>query len=818
MNSHFIKFGLPFLLVSIHVMSQDYEIRFSGSGASQTVDSVLVENLTRETAYSLKGNDILHLRALPTRLPDVQQRVNLSVYPNPSRDFTTVEFQGTNAGHAMISLVDVSGRLIAFQDKFLQAGLHSFSISGLGNGVYIVKITTGNDIFSGRIIATGQAEESVRIRYISSRQNSMNPLKSTMSTIEMEYLPGDLLKITCYSGQFRTVIMDIPTESKTIESHFLDCTDGDSYTYPVVQIGSQVWMAENLKTTHFSNGKEIRLSEPNVEDTLSNFSYYNDSTEFADIYGLFYNWYAIADSNGICPAGWHIPTDAEWNILRDGLEGWREAGGKIKETGTLLWNANNTEAVNSSGFSARPGGFRNPDGLSEGLGEKGQWWSSTPFEQDSAIGYVTDYNSAELNTLQISKQAGFSARCISGTPGLPTVQTGSVYPVELITATSGGTVSSDGGAYIRTRGVCWGIEPLPSIDGAHSTDSSGTGSFKSRIENLQAGVTYHVRAYATNAVGIAYGADSTFTTLSEPVPPVIRNGKVSIKNSNTVLVTAEVVSDGGDPISARGVVWSLTTNPKVDLVTKTDEPGTTGAFSSLITGLSKSVKYYLRTYATNSKGTSYGPETTISIVIDEPGPLVTDVDGNHYQTVYIGDQLWMAENLKTRHFNDGSSMPSDALSSAAWLLLTTPALCYYDNDELNNKNIYGPLYNWYAVADERELCPTGWHIPSNDEWEVLREYLGGESFAGGKMKDIVSGLWSPPNTGADNSSGFTALPGGDRDDGAFGSIHDGTGWWSSTEVNEEDAWSHYLYYSSQSFFPSPDGKVSGCSIRCMKNE
>jgi uncharacterized protein (TIGR02145 family) len=233
--------------------------------------------------------------------------------------------------------------------------------------------------------------------------------------------------------------------------------------------------------------------------------------------------------------------------------------------------------------------------------------------------------------------------------------------------------------------------------------------------------------------------------------------------------------------------------------------------------LSSSAKYHIRAYATNAVGTSYGKEVTFSIVMNESGPELTDIDGNVYKTVYIGNQLWMAENLKTRHYRDQTPIPSVPLTSSEWLGLTTGALCYYDNDELNNKDIYGPLYNWYAVADERTLCPSGWHVPSNDEYLKLRDYLGGLSIAGAKMKETVSGLWRFPNTGADNSSGFTALPGGDRDNGLFGSIHDGTGWWSSTEVDGENAWSHYLYYSSRSFFPSPDEKVSGCSIRCIKD-
>ena len=392
-----------------------------------------------------------------------------------------------------------------------------------------------------------------------------------------------------------------------------------------------------------------------------------------------------------------------------------------------------------------------------------------------------------------------------------------IYPVELSTATSGGTVTSDGGASVIARGVCWSLAINPTIADSHTSDSLGTGSFTSRLTGLTPGANYYIRAYATNAIGTAYGADSSFTTNTMATVPIVSTNKVSVINSTSASGGGNVISDGGDEILARGICWSLFANPTVEHSTKTEDGLGIGKFTSEIIGLTESATYHIRAYATNHIGTSYGEETTFSIVMNQSGPMLTDVDGKVYKTVYIGNQFWMAENLKTEHFRDGTAIPSSPLSSAKWLSLTSSALCYYDNDELYNKNIYGPLYNWYAVADEHQLCPAGWHVPSNDEWLQLREYLGGEIIAGGKMKETESGLWSFPNKGADNSSGFTALPGGDRDKGEFGSIHDGTGWWSSTEVSEEDAWSHYLYYSFTDFFPSPDEKVSGCSVRCIKD-
>ncbi len=636
----------------------------------------------------------------------------------------------------------------------------------------------------------------------------------------MDYNTGDLLKITCTSANYSTVIMDEPAESKTITSVFVACTDQDNNNYPVVHIGSQTWMAENLKTTHYTGGNEIDYAGDSVawaNSTAGSYCFVSDSSKYKDAYGVLYNWKAVDNSNNLCPTGWHIPTDAEWTILETSLEGAQQAGEKLKETGNDFWNNGNPNANNESGFSGRPAGHRSSTGGFSGIGNETGWWSSTAGVEDSAWIFSVTNNSTWLRRSVVNMLSGYSVRCISGIPGLPVVLTDSIYPVELSTATAGGRITTDGGAPIIARGVCWNLTENPTIADNHTSDSTGIGLFVSRLTGLTPGATYHIRAYATNTKGTAYGADSIFTTKTEASLPIIVTGKVSVINASSVSAGGSVISNGGDEILARGVIWSRSANPTIDLSTKTTEGTDLGVFKSQITGLSSATTYYIRAYATNGVGTAYGKETSISIVMNETGPEITDIDGNIYKTVYIGNQLWMAENLKTVHYRDGTAIPSDPLTSSEWLGLTNGALCYYDNDPLNNKSIYGPLYNWYAVADERTLCPSGWHVPTNDEYMELRDYLGGLSIAGAKMKETESGLWEFPNTGADNSSGFTALPGGDRDNGEFGSIHDGAGWWSSTEVDKENAWSHYLYYSSRSFFPSPDEKVSGCSVRCLKD-
>jgi len=193
---------------------------------------------------------------------------------------------------------------------------------------------------------------------------------------------------------------------------------------------------------------------------------------------------------------------------------------------------------------------------------------------------------------------------------------------------------------------------------------------------------------------------------------------------------------------------------------------------------------------------------------------VTDIEGNVYKTVKIVDQWWMAENLKvTKYFND---VPIPVVASnSEWQNRSTPAYCWYDNQE-SNKSIYGALYNWYAVSTGR-LCPTGWHVPSISEWSTLIDHLEGISVAGGKLKETSAAYWQAPNTGATNESGFTALPSGYRNyNGVFYGINIEAEWLSSTEKDDRDAWEFYLY-PDNSCNVKYYWKTGGRAIRCIKD-
>ncbi|MBI1191902.1 MAG: hypothetical protein GC205_01825 [Bacteroidetes bacterium] len=209
--------------------------------------------------------------------------------------------------------------------------------------------------------------------------------------------------------------------------------------------------------------------------------------------------------------------------------------------------------------------------------------------------------------------------------------------------------------------------------------------------------------------------------------------------------------------------------------------------------------------------TPYSGTTSFSV----GSTSVTDIDGNVYDIVQIGTQTWMAENLKTTRFSNGDLLPA-ALTAAEWAATTLPANAVY-NEDVALEALYGKLYNWYAAADPRGLCPTGWHVPTDAEWTVLTDFLGGTAVSGGAMK-LDSPLWYPPNFGATNSSGFTGLPGGFRNSsGAYFNINGSGYFWSSTEFSAANGRYRRLDFSGTGTTPDNLNKKSGFSVRCLQD-
>jgi len=311
-------------------------------------------------------------------------------------------------------------------------------------------------------------------------------------------------------------------------------------------------------------------------------------------------------------------------------------------------------------------------------------------------------------------------------------------------------------------------------------------------------------------------------------PNVITNNIINI-SSTYATGGGVVLNDGGATVFARGICWSLVANPTLN-DNFTQEGTGIGEFESQLTGLIGNTKYYVRAYATNSSGTKYGSEVSFTTDVQGP-PDVVDYDGNVYRTVQIGDQIWMKENLKTTHYADGVVIPN-ITDNSEWGALennsTDKAFCYYDN---YSNGDYGALYTWAAAMNGDEssvlipsgvqgVCPSGWHIPSDGEWLDLFTNLGGEALAGGKMKEEGTNHWFSPNTGATNSSRFTALAGGYRSSGTglFARAKGDGIFWSSTKGYNHTAFSYKLLSDRQDIIRSNgNAKANGFSVRCVKN-
>jgi uncharacterized protein (TIGR02145 family) len=411
-------------------------ISFAGTGASTTVDSVNVENLTQCTETTLGGSDTLHLTesAGINELNTVADNP-MHIYPNPMTGACSIDFEATAQGKTTIGLYDMTGKRILQVQELLSKGHHIYRLSGISSGIYTLKIKSDKYSYAAKIISSNATIGTTEIKHIGTtsgidKQSAasnlptgqadtkrMSSLKSG-SLINMQYTTGDILKLTGKSGNCQTIFILEPTENQTVSFNFVTCTDASSNHYAVVQIGTQMWMAENLKTIKYSNSDLI----PNVTDntqwsnlTTGAFCNYNNTTNTDTIntYGRLYNWHAVDDSRGIAPAGWHVPTDTEWTTLTTYLGGTFLVGGKMKENCTLLWTSPNTGATNESGFSGLPSGNRwNSDGIFYHLGSYSNLWSATEYDVTNAWIRCLSFDDATVVAPYVNKAYGVAVRCI----------------------------------------------------------------------------------------------------------------------------------------------------------------------------------------------------------------------------------------------------------------------------------------------------------------------------------------------------------------------------------------------------------------------
>jgi uncharacterized protein (TIGR02145 family) len=207
----------------------------------------------------------------------------------------------------------------------------------------------------------------------------------------------------------------------------------------------------------------------------------------------------------------------------------------------------------------------------------------------------------------------------------------------------------------------------------------------------------------------------------------------------------------------------------------------------------------------------------LSLQLSLPPNVIVDIDGNNYDFVKIGNQYWMADNLRVSRYKNGDSIPIIE-SISDWSSLLAGARCWYNNDSITYEHHYGNLYNWYAATDPRGICPAGWHVPTDTEWTTLTNHLGGEPVAGAKLKSNGLEYWNTPNTSATDERDFSALPAGYRDNtGSFLGLRNDALFWSSSYYDSNDAWTRSPYISSAQMYRYNKSKKFGVSIRCLRD-
>jgi uncharacterized protein (TIGR02145 family) len=295
--------------------------------------------------------------------------------------------------------------------------------------------------------------------------------------------------------------------------------------------------------------------------------------------------------------------------------------------------------------------------------------------------------------------------------------------------------------------------------------------------------------------------------------PVLITKILSALKPTTVNGGGNITDAGGATITARGVCWSTTQNPTI-ADSKTSDGTGTGSFTSIITGLTATTTYYVKAYATNSAGTGYGNEMSFKTFTGE----VSDADGNVYNTMTIGTQTWMAENMKTTKYLNGDLIGTTSSPTLDITSESTPKYQWTYSGDPNNADAYGRLYTWYAIMDARKTCPAGWHLPSDTDWQALAAFLGGEGSAGGELKEVGLTHWQSPNREATNETGFGALPSGYRSmDGTYGEIYQYSPWWSTTEVSLTDSKFWATGYLDGTMFSGHYSKDYGYAVRCLKD-
>jgi uncharacterized protein (TIGR02145 family) len=830
------------------VQSQSYLISYNASGASTTVESVFVENLTQGTSLTLDGTDVLELQ-LPTAINTVEESNNgLQISPNPMTSKCNVAFDLLVSAQVTVDIIDVSGKIVVTEKAKLSSGTQTVEISNLKQGFYSISVSFNKNVYNGKIISNNitDGKASISFSMNSNLQIELtNRLKSLKSNVSMQYHSGDNLRYTGSSGSLTAIILDSPTANKTITFSFTQPTTLASISTSAISNISQTTASSG--GTISSNGGATITASGVCWSTTQNPTTTNSKTTDGTATGSFtslitgltanttYYVRAYATNSAGTAYGNEISFKTLDVILPNTVV---DFDGNVYNTvtiGTQVWMGQNLKVTKYNDGTAIP---LEIDGLAWGhLNTAGYCWINNNQSTYGAT-YGAYYNWYAVATdklcpsgWHVPTDAEWTTLTTSlggeGIAGGPLKEMGTVHWTTPNTSATNSTGFS--GLPAGSRSIA-GVYSTQGQFGSMWSSTAGTSTGNAIYRSLgNARETVYRGEYnKTSGYSVRCLSDNQTTPATLPV---ISTTAVSSILSTSAISGGNISSTGNATITSSGICWSTATLPTT-ANSKTIVGGTTvGSFSNALTGLVANTKYYVRAYATNSVGTAYGTELFFTTSMQSTGSNISDIEGTIYNTVTIGTQVWMAENLKTSKYNDGSVIPI-ITDASVWSNRTTAAVSDYNNTP-SNSAIYGKLYNWYAVNTSK-ICPSGWHVPSQVEWNSMESYLIANGFNYdattvdnkiGKALTSTSG-WSVStfvgtvgyNQTSNNSSGLNLIPGPSCSyDGTFGPIDYRADYWSSTTVGIDRAWGWSIHYQTSAGTWSDYYKNVGLPIRCLKD-
>lgn len=751
----------------------------SDSGAYVQPDYIIIKNLTQNWSDTIYFPDTVYTLDLTTGIGSYSNTsLTSQVVPNPFSGTSMVNLSLPEQGLVSVEVADMIGRIVASNKYQIQTpGLHQYRVTLHNPGTYILKARQNGKTTSVKMLNQNDggrdAVEYVGVISDISKGGVAGPKSMKFDSLNCTCV-GDQMSYVGYihrhaSAEILQEINNSETLTLIFNSDGLPCngaatvSDIDGNVYNTVQIGTQCWMNENLRVTHYADNTEIPVGGNGGYDSPYRYIPGNESNVAA--YGYLYNWPAVmrgATSSGnglqgVCPNGWYVPSDEDWLQLVNYVRGIDEnvcnddnshiakalaAAIGWENSGTPCAPGNDLSMNNVSGFAALPAGrYGDMFGF---FGESTYFWSSTAHDNFNAK-YISMYHNREnVVNSSFDKSYGFSVRCLRGITA-PTVITDTAFQTTDSSAVCIGRVAANGGDSVTVRGACWNTTPNPTTADNYIVDTTGVDIFQVILTDVTPATTYYVRAFAANSVDTSYGNEVSFTT------------------------AAASVGQDGRPCFGM--------------------------------------------------------------------PTVSDTDGNIYNTVRIGQQCWMKENLRTTKYADGTNIILGSSPS------TATAYRYYPNNDISVVAAYGFLYNWRAVMRDSSasntnpsgvqgICPTGWHVPSNAEWIQLTDYVSAQNLytCGDNSTNIARVLaattgWNASDTACsvgemlatNNATGFSALPAGNFFYGsnAFGGQ---ACFWSSTENDGLHVFTRSIFNSLANVGMPMTTKDFALSVRCLRNE